>query len=53
MREKYNRGEGFVHLAKLLSINQTMAYFIVLTDKDAAALAEKDIRSLMVTCEIT
>ena len=35
LREKYNRGEDCVHLAKLLSINRTAAYSVVLRVEDA------------------
>ena len=37
LREKHNRDEDFVHLAKLLSIDRTTAYSIVLRDEDEPA----------------
>ena len=55
--EKYNRGEDFVNLAKIRSINRTTAYSIVLRDEDAAAHGRKwyqkfdeDMRDYLVEC---
>ena len=48
LREPYNRGEDFVHLAKLLSIlmNRITANSIVLRDQDAPAHDEKRYQKL-------
>ena len=42
LREKCDRGQTFVHFAKLLSMNRKTAYSIVLRDEDAPAHGGKN-----------